>query len=255
MTKKIALVLVFVIFLMVTMTINISAEEIKLGGGAPPLEKVITPVQSHFTKATGINITAMAYGPKFAIIDLEKGAIDAAVLFLSPEEVNGLVKKENIEIKDMSLIKGFTVSEDRIVVIINNSNPVAQLTKEQVKGILTGKVQNWKDVGGKDAPIIVVFGTLIKGVNELVSKKIMDGEKYASDVLTVDTAQDVINSVQFNPEAIGLASESLMDGKIKPLAEPKISVPVIIYTKGQPSANVQKLIDFIKGEGQKYIKK
>lgn len=243
-----------IIFFVLTLSIGAFAEEIKLGGGAPPIEKVITPVKSHFTNATGISVNSISYGPKFAIIDLEKGAIDAAVLFLSPEEVSGLVKKENIEIKDMSLIKGTTVSEDRIVIIVNKDNPVSKLTKEQAKDILTGKIDNWKQVGGKDMPIIVVFGNLIKGVNELVSKKIMDNEKYSSDVLTVDTAVDVINAVKSNLEAIGLASEGLMDGSVKPLAEPKISVPVIIYTKGQPSPKVQKLIDFIQAEGKKYIK-
>ncbi len=252
--KRCVLVLMAVVVFVLTLGISAFAEEIKLGGGAPPLEKAINPVKSHFTNATGINLTSTAYGPKFAIIDLEKGVIDAAVLFLSPDEVSGLVKKENIEIKDMSLIKSAVVSEDRIVIIVNNDNPASKLTKEQAKDIFTGKIDNWKQVGGKDMPIIVVFGNLIKGVNELVSKKIMDGEKYTSDVLTVDRAADVINAVKSNPEAVGLASEGLMDGSVKPLAEPKISVPVIIYTKGQPSPKVQKLIDFVRGEGKKYIK-
>jgi phosphate transport system substrate-binding protein len=252
--KRYRTTLTVVIIFVLTLSVVAFAEEIKLGGGAPPIEKAITPVKSHFVNATGINLNTTAYGPKFAIMDLEKGAIDAAVLFLTLDEVFSLAKKENIEIKDPSLIVGSKVSEDRIVIIVNNSNPVSRLTKEQAKDILTGKIDNWKQVGGKDMPIIVVFGNLIKGVNELVSKKVMDGEKYAPDLLVVDKATDVINAVKSNPEAIGLASEGLMDGSVKPLEEPKVSVPVIIYTKGQPSAKVQKLIDFIKGEGQKYIK-
>ncbi len=244
----------FIVILLTIFSVAAFAQEIRLGGGAPPIERVITPVKEHFTGATGIKINAISYGPKFAIMDLDKGAIDAAVLFLTPEEVAGIIKKENLEVKNLSSFIGSKVSEDRIVIIVNNNNPVNRLSKEQAKGILTGKIDNWKDVGGNDMPIIVVFGTLIKGVNELVSKKIMDGENYVTDMLVVDTASDVLNAVSTTQEAIGLASEGLMNGSVKPLEEPMVSVPVIIYTKGQPSPDVQRLIDFIKGEGQKYIK-
>lgn len=91
----------FYIFLLSVVCIVISsfttyAEEITLGGGALPIEKTIKPVKDPFAKSTVINFKTITYGPKFAIVDLEKGAIDSAVLFLSPEEFSGLIKKERI---------------------------------------------------------------------------------------------------------------------------------------------------------------
>ncbi len=251
--KKFYSFLLSVVFI-VTTSFVAYAEEITLGGGAPPIEKAIKPVKDAFAKSTGINVKTIAYGPKFAITDLEKGVIDAAVLFLSPEEISGLIKKENLDVKDLSSFKNSVISEDKVVLIVNKNNPVSSLTKEQAKDLFTGKISNWKEVGGKDEPVIVVQGRLVQGIYEIVSRKIMDGEKYPADVLWVETGKDVINAVQTNNEAIGVASIALLDGTIKTLQQPQISVPVFVYTKGEPSQKVQKLIDFIKTEGHKYIK-
>ena len=55
-------------------------------------------------------------------------------------------------------------------------------------------------------------------------------------------------------EAIGAVSESFVNDTVKTVEGPPISRPLIFVTKGEPSPGVKKLIDFIKGEGQKYLK-
>jgi phosphate transport system substrate-binding protein len=247
-------ILAATIALLMVFAMNAFAGEVKIGGGAPPIGKAITPIKEPFQKATGITINALTYGPKFAIIDLEKDAIEAAVLFLTMEEVMGLAKKENIEIKDSSSYQQAVIGNDNIVIIVNKDNPIKSLSNEQVKDIFSGKITNWKDVGGKDMPIIIVWGKLIKGVNDLFERKIMGGQSITKELLEVDSAVDVKQSVSSNAEAIGLASVGILDATIKALEKPGISVPIILYTKGKPSANVQKLLDFVQGEGKKYIK-
>jgi len=229
---------------------TVSAEDLKLGGGAPPFEKAIAPIKAAFQQKTGIILAFKSSGAKFALIDLARDEISGAVLFLKPEEIASVIKKEAIQL-DPATLQHIEVGKDVAKVIVNKENPVKSLTKEQAKGIFTGKIINWKDVGGKDAPVIVVYSEIIKGLNELFTKYVMGGEPFTKEVLDAANALEVRNAVASNPEAIGLSSISLVDATVKPLENPEIAVPIIIYSKGKPTAILQKLIDFIKTEGTK----
>lgn len=232
------------------MASSASAEELKLGGGAPPIIKAINPVKDAFQKKTGIVIAAKSYGPKFAIIDLAKGEIEGAVLFLKKEEVAEMVKQEGIKL-DVSTLQQADIGKDVVKIIVNSKNPVKAITSEQAKGIFSGKITNWKEVGGNDAPIIVVFSESVKGINDLFTKYIMKDAKFTKEVLDAPNAKEVSVAVSTNAEAIALsAAGSVYDG-IKALEQPEISVPIIIFTKGQPSPAMQKLVDFIKAGAPK----
>lgn len=252
--KRYGLVLAVVIIFLLSLSIGAYAQEVKVGAGAAPTENILKPIKEHFEKATGIKLQIIASGPKIALQDLEKGTIDAAAAGLSFDEWIDLMKKEGVEVKDPSSFHHLTIGKDRIKVILHKDNPVSKLSKEQLKGIFTGKIANWKDVGGKDLPIIIVWGKLIPGTNSLFIRNMLDGESPIKDVLAATTAEDVRQVVASNIEAVGIGPEAVVDSTVKSPETPEISRPITLATKGKPSANVQKLIDFIKGEGQKYIK-
>lgn len=230
------------------------AEELKIAGGAAPVENVLKPIAGPFEKATGIKLQIVPSGPKNAFLDLEKGVVEAAAAGLTMEQWLDLLKKEGIEVKDPSLYQPVVIGKDRIVVLLHKDNPVSKLTKEQLKGIFTGKITNWKEVGGKDQPIIVVWGKLIPGTNKLFVERMLDGEKVLKDVLEATTADEIKQIVASNPEAVGIGPIAVVDATVKAPEIPEIARPITLITKGKPSPKVQKLIDFIKGEGQKYIK-
>lgn len=232
---------------------TVFADDLKLGGGAPPLEKVIVPIKTAFQQKTGIILATKSYGAKFALNDLARNEIAAAIIFLKPEEVAELIKKEGIKIDPVSL-QQTEVDKDIVNVIVHRNNPVKELSKEQAKGIFTGKITNWKDVGGNDAPVIVVYSSIMKGVNDLFYKHVMGGEPFAKELLETASVQEVRNAVASNPEAIGLSAAGMVDASVKSLDNPKIAVPIIIYSIGKPTPSLQKLLDFIKTEGPKYIK-
>ena len=253
MIKK-TLFLIFFICLVLTNKV-FSQEELKIGAGAAPTENILKPIKPYFEKATGIKLQILDYGPKQAMLELEKGVIDAASAGLSFEDWLDLMKKEGVPVKDPASLNFVEIGKDRIVVLIHKDNPVNELSKDQLKGIFTGKITNWKEVGGKDMPIIVVWGKLIPGTNKLFVEKILDGEPVLKEVLETTTAAEIKNIVAITPEAIGIGPLAVVDGSVKAPKIPDISRPITLVTKGKPSAKVQKLIDFIKGEGQKYIKK
>jgi phosphate transport system substrate-binding protein len=145
------------------------------------------------------------------------------------------------------------VGEDKIKVLIHKDNPVSKLTKEQLKGIFSGKITNWNEVGGKDIPIAVVW-TKNLGGNVIFTKKILDVPLLRKDILEVEDSPFAKELVKSNPGAIAIVPLGIVDETIKSPETPEIKRPITIITKGEPSPNVQKLINFIKGEGQRYIK-
>lgn len=252
--KKVGLILIAGIIFILTGSIIALADEIKVGAGAAPTNNILEPVKEHFEKATGVKLTIISSGPKIALMDLEKGSLDAAAAGLSFDDWMGLMKKEGAEVKDPSSLQQFNVGKDKIIVIVHKDNLVSKLSKDQLKGIFTGKVSNWKDVGGKDMPIIIIWGKLIPGTNSMFTKHMLDGEDVAKDVLEATTAKDVRQNIASNPEAVGIGPMTIVDDTIRSPETPEVSRPIILVTKGKPSPNVQKLIDFINGEGKKYIK-
>ncbi len=230
------------------------AEELKIGGGAAPMNAILKRIKDPFEKATGIKLTLLEQGPKLALLELLKGNIDAAASGLTIEEWQGLMKKEGQDVNWADL-QGYVIGKSRAVVIINKNNPVNKLSKEQLKGIFTGKIANWKEVGGPDMPIIVVWANLTPGMNSLYLKKALDGITPLKEVLEATTGPNLKQHVAANPEAIGITSSAVADETVKVPEQPLAESDITLVVKKNPPPALLKLIEFIKGEGQKYIKK
>jgi len=253
--KRRVMLLAVVVLLVFGYVVDGFAQELKVGAGAAPTENVLKPIKEPFEKATGLKLQIISSGPKIALEDLQKGSVHAASAGLSFEDWMALMKKEGSEVKEPAKLQQFTIGKDKIIVLLHKDNPVGKLSKEHLKGIFTGKITNWKDVGGKDMPIVVVWGKLIPGTNSLFVRHILDGESPTKEVLEATTAEDVKHNVASNPEAIGIGPVAVADSKVKVPETPEVSRPITLLTVGKPSAEVQKLLDFINGDGQKYIKK
>lgn len=230
-----------------------SAEELKVGAGAAPSNGIFKPIKEPFEKATGVKLTLLEQGPKLALEEAMKGSVDAASAGLTLDEWFAMMEKEGVQVNKAE-IQGIVIGKSRAVVMINKTNPVSKLTREHLKGIFTGKITNWKEVGGKDMPIIVVWGKLTPGMNSLFVNKVLDKAAILKEILDATTGPDLRQNVVANQEAIGISALSVADDTVKIPEQPEATSEITLVTKGKPSPNVQKLIDFIKGEGQKYIK-
>jgi phosphate transport system substrate-binding protein len=235
-------------------TSTASAAEIRVGAGAAPTENVLKPVKDAFEKATGIKLNIIASGPKIALQDLDKGAVDAAAAGLALDDWLALMKKEGADVKDPAGLQPTVIGKDSIIILTHPSNPVSALSKDQLAGLFSGKIANWKEVGGKDVPVIVVWGKLIPGTNSLFTKNILGGAALTGDLLEVNTAAEIKQTVASNPKAIGIGPAAVVDGTVRSPASPEIARPITLLTRGKPSADVQKLIGFIQGEGKALIK-
>lgn len=172
---------------------------------------------------------------------------------------------------------GTAIGYDAIAVFVHKNNPVKDLSKEQVKGIFTGKIKNWKDVGGKNAPITP--NTEIAGEKRATmlafQEMAMDNAPYGAGFKEIDFPRDQIVDVAKNENSICSVSFGLLAavsgdlrGNVKAVTvngiAPSdaniqsgaylISRPLLLVTQGLPKGDVKKFIDFmLSAEGQKIV--
>ncbi|MEK6745081.1 MAG: phosphate ABC transporter substrate-binding protein [Nitrospirota bacterium] len=172
---------------------------------------------------------------------------------------------------------GTAIGYDAIAVFVHKNNPVNNLTKEQIKGIFTGKIKNWKEVGGKDAPIQP--NTEIAGEKRATmmafQEMAMDNASYGSGFKEIDFPRDQIVDVAKNENSICSVSFGLLAavsgdlrGNVKTVTvngiAPSaaniqsgaylISRPLLLVTLGLPKGDVKSFIDFmLSPEGQKIV--
>ena len=183
--------------------------------------------------------------------------------------VNGTADIGNVsrELKDEEKSKGVAdnvVAIDGIAVVVDTANTVEDLTKDQLSGIYEGTIANWKEVGGNDAPIVVVGREAGSGTRSAFEELLglEDKCRYSNEL---DSTGAVMAKVASTPGAIGYVSLDVLDDTVKAVklegAEPSeesikageyfLSRPFIMATKGEVSEQndlVKALFDFIRSE-------
>ncbi|WP_424244214.1 phosphate transport system substrate-binding protein [Elusimicrobium posterum] len=161
------------------------------------------------------------------------------------------------------------VAMDAIALVINPSNKVSNLTKQQVKDIFTGKIKNWKEVGGDNKKIVVVSRDSASGTFEAFNELALDKEKVRKDALMQASNQGVAAIISTTPGAIGYVGLGYITSKTKALSidsvQPSVetvlagkyaySRPLYMYTNGSPKGETKALLDFINSAGGQKIAK
>jgi len=178
--------------------------------------------------------------------------------------------------------KEIQVASDGIAVVVHPSNPVNQLTKQQLSDIFTGKVKNWQEVGGGNQRIVPLSrdrnsGTHVFFLEEVIKLgKKKNPNEFSPGVLMMPSSQAIVEEVVGNSAAIGYIGLGYLTKKQKALAiaqdngasyviptiktvsrgEYPISRSLLFYTNGTPSGEVKQFIDFVLSPaGQKVVLK
>lgn len=217
-------------------------------------------------------------GLKFKSIEQPGSGKGIKALLEGKVTMAGASRKLEAGEKKQNLI-GTAIGYDAIAVFVNKKNPVNNLTKEQIKGIFTGKINNWKEVGGKDAPIRV--NTEIAGQQRATmlafQEMAMDKAPYGTGFKEIDFPRDQIVEVAKDENGICSVSFGLLAAvspelrdKVKAVTvdgtDPSdkniqsgayiISRPLLLITNGLHKGNVKKFIDFmLSKEGQDIVNK
>jgi phosphate transport system substrate-binding protein len=165
------------------------------------------------------------------------------------------------------------VAMDGLAIYVHKSNPVKQLTMAQIKDIFTGKVTNWKDVGGKDAKILLYSRENNSGTYEFFKEHVLNKQDFAATAQHMAGTAALINAISKDPNGIGFGGSAYAKNvKAVPVAkdagskaitpnvasihsgEYPISRFLYFYLNRKPEGNVKKFIDWvISPAGQKVV--
>lgn len=183
-------------------------------------------------------------------------------------------EKESIKTKFGKEAKEIPVAVDGLAVYLHNSNVVSDLSLQQVKGIYMSRITNWKEVGGRDAKIILYSRENNSGTYAYFKEHVLENEDFHPAVQTLPGTAAVVNAVAKDPRAIGyggvayhsgIRSARMKKDASSPALEPTmenvlsgsypISRNLFWYVVGEPSGEVKKLVDWVlSSEGQGIVK-
>lgn len=221
-----------------------------------------------------VRISVTGGGSGTGIASLINGTADIANASreMKPEEIkaaqaNGITPVE------------FVVARDAIAVVANPSNPVNALTMHQISDIYTGKITNWRGVGGEDRPIVLLSRESNSGTYVYVLENVIrmgDSKSkllFSPDTLLMPSSEGISTEVRQNPNAIGYDGLGYVTPDQKVLAVARdvsspyvlpsvatvndgtypISRPLFMYTSGKPGGQVKSYLDWVLGPGQKLV--
>jgi len=173
------------------------------------------------------------------------------------------------------------VAGDAIAIVVHPSNPVQALSIPQISDIYSGKIINWREVGGEDRPIVLLSRESNSGTHVYFLEEVLRGGRedddtlFSPDTLLMPSSEGISAEVRQNPNAIGYDGLGYVtpDQKVVAVA-PETGAPAVlpsidtvrddtypisrglfIYTAGEPGGNVRAYLDWILGpEGQAIVR-
>ncbi|MCP4155966.1 MAG: phosphate ABC transporter substrate-binding protein [bacterium] len=201
----------------------------------------------------------------------ESGGGEAAAVY-GKTDIGGVAREIHEDIIKKG-VKKFLIGKDAIGVWVHAGNPVKSLTKDQLKRIFTGKISNWKEVGGKDLPVNIYIVNPQSATRKVFRQSILGKETYVgNNIVTMRPDPALLDKIASDPNGIGQLSFALSVGHpslggVKRInignqvasvnnADYPITRPLYFVTKGEPEGSVKAFIDWtLSDKGQAIIKK
>lgn len=165
-------------------------------------------------------------------------------------------------------LKVTLIALDGIAVIVHNSNPIDDLTVEQVRGIFNNKITNWKELGGPDKEIIPVTREEGSGTRASFEEMIMGEEAISDACLVQDSNGAVREIIATTPEGVGFISVGLVDEREKAIAisgikptlanlineKYRFARPFLLLLREEPTGDCKRFIEYVlSAEGQEIL--
>lgn len=257
-----------IIFLAISLlAINVKAQKLKGSDTVLPLAQ--KEAENYMKENKSAKITVIGGGSGVGLAALIDGTTDIAM------SSRKLKMTEKIKLSDAGKAsKEIIIAFDALAVIVNPANKVSQLTKAQLEGIFTGKIKNWKEVGGDDLVIVVYSRESSSGTYEFFKEHVMSNKNYASSVLSMPATGAIVQSVTQTKGAIGYVGMAYIEKETKALkvsfdkgktfiapglatAKDKsypITRPLYFYYLNSKETIVKPLVDYILStKGQKTV--
>lgn len=222
--------------------------------------------EAYQTVRPEVRISVTGGGSGTGIAALINGTVDIANASraIKPEE------REQAEAQGIQPVE-FVVARDAIAVIVNHSNPVDRLTLQQISDIYSGKIRNWREVGGEDRPIVRLSRETNSGTHVYFLENVLrlgrkeDETLFSMDTLLLPSSEGITAEIRQNPNAIGYDGLGYVTEEVKVIAvaaeeggtyilpsaatvnsrQYPIARDLYMYAAGEPQGAVEQYLQWI----------
>ncbi|MDD2234268.1 MAG: phosphate ABC transporter substrate-binding protein [Desulfitobacteriaceae bacterium] len=217
--------------------------------GATSLQPLVKAAADEFmAKNIEVQVNISGSGSMTGLNNVANGSIDIGN---SDVEVTP-------ELQDKGLVD-HQVCIAPFLIIVNKDVTVDDLTKAQLADVFTGKITNWKDVGGEDQKISIIGRAASSGTRMTFRNIVLDGAEFTTDAIAQDSTGNLLTGIKQTPGSIGYIDAAYLNDTIKALKYNGVaysvdnvvngSYPIYayehMYTKGEPVGIVKEFIDYI----------
>ena len=202
--KKVILSVVLIVFCLST----IYAQRIKGSDTTLPLSQKAAENYMKANSSASITVTGGGSGVGFS--SLVEGTTDIAQASRKIKFVEIQKLKE-----EGKIIKEVIVAYDALAIVVNPKNKVTNLTRNQLEEIFTGKITNWKQVGGADLEIVPYSRETSSGTYEFFKVSVLKNKNYMNGIMSMPATGSIIQSVGQTPGAIGYVGLAYLNSSVK----------------------------------------
>ena len=187
-----------------------SAETLRIQGSVTFANQILVPYQEKIERETSHHLNIVASKTNLGLLALFEGEADLAMVAAPIGEVVVLLRETRPDLP-FDRLRSFLVSQGRVAFPVNPNNPVRRVPVAKLTQVLTGQIDNWRELGGPDLPIRVVSVTDGGGSRLTIQDVLLGGEPIAASSETrVTNPDDVVKAVAEDRSALGITQVALV---------------------------------------------
>ena len=190
--------------------LSASAQKIKGSDTVLPLSQ--KEAESYLKANPSAMVTVTGGGSGVGISALLEGTTDIA-------QASRRIKfdeKQKLQ-KDGKTAKEVVIAYDALAIVVNPANKVTNLTREQLEGIFTGKITNWKEVGGEDMKIVPYSRETSSGTYEFFKESVLKNKNYMNGIMSMPATGAIVQSISQTKGGIGYIGLAYLNNSVKPI--------------------------------------
>ena len=262
--RKYIIIILTLVLSFAALSLAAKGKQITCSGSTTVLPIAQAAAEAYMDTHPDLNISVRGGGSGVGVAALQNGTVQIAN------------SSRPIKSKEISACKAkgvdpraYVIANDAIAIVVHKGNAVQNLSIKQIKDIYTGKITNWKQVGGPSLPIVVVSRDVASGTFEVFNEKALGGAKVAASAQLLASNNAVVTAVSTTPGAIGYAGLGYITDGVKVVKVEnvtpsettakngtyKLARKLYMYTNGKAKGDVGNFIGWLQSPaGQEIVK-